>query len=53
MVAEQAEGLAALGNKNIGGLDIAMDDALGVRCVEGVGNVGSDWEQGRAAWAGC
>src|ERR1700757_2009789 len=30
--------VAALGDKNIGGLDVAMDDALGVSGIEGVGN---------------
>ena len=30
--------MAALGDKNIRGLDVAMDDAFGVRCVERVSN---------------
>ncbi len=32
-------GVAALGNKNIGGLDIAVDNALGMRGVESIGNL--------------
>ena len=38
-------GLAALGDKNICGLDVAMDDAFGVRCFERVGNINTDFEQ--------
>ena len=30
--------MAASGNKNIRGLDIAVNDALGMRCIERVGN---------------
>ena len=37
--------MAALGYKNVGGLDIAMDDALGVRGVEAFGNIDADFKQ--------
>ncbi len=37
--------LAALGDKNIRGLDVAMNDALAVGGVEGIGDVNSDPEQ--------
>src|ERR1700686_2651081 len=32
-------GLAAFGNEYVGGLDVAMDDARGVRDIESVGNL--------------
>jgi len=31
-------GVAALGHKDVGGFDVAVDDALGMRGVEGVGD---------------
>ncbi len=31
-------GVAALGDEDVGGLDVAMDDALGMRGIEAVGN---------------
>jgi hypothetical protein len=39
-------GVSALGDKNVGGLDVAMDDALGVRGVEAVCNVNADRKNG-------
>ncbi len=38
--------MSALRDKNIRGLDVAMDDAFGVRGVEGVGDLDSQLEQG-------
>jgi hypothetical protein len=37
--------LAAIGDENIRGLDVAMDDAFGVRCVERVGNFHAEGEK--------
>ena len=37
-------GVAALGDKNIGGFDVAVDDAFGVRGVECVGNLNRQTE---------
>ena len=37
-------GLAALGDENVGGLDIAMDDAFGVRGVERIGDLYAEIE---------
>ncbi len=37
--------VAARGDENIGGLDVAMNDAFGVSGVEGVGNVSADFEK--------
>ena len=39
-------GVAALGDENIGGLDVAMDDALGVRGIETVGDLDAEIENG-------
>jgi hypothetical protein len=39
-------GLAAAGDEDVGGLDVAMDDALGVGGVEGVGDFEGDFEEG-------
>ena len=36
--------LAALGDENVGGLDVAMDDAFGVCGVERVGDLDADFE---------
>jgi len=32
-------------NEDVGGLDVAMDDPLGVGCIERVGNLGAQIEQ--------
>ena len=32
-------GVSALGDKDVGGLDVAVDDAFGVGCIECVGNL--------------
>ena len=37
--------MAAFGDEDIGGLDVAMDDALGVSGVEGVGNFDGEGEK--------
>ena len=47
-------GVTSLGDEDIRGLDVAMDDALGVRGVEGVGDFNGEREhslhfQGRPA----
>jgi hypothetical protein len=39
-------GVAALGNKDVGRLDVAVDDALGMRGVEAVGNLDGQREHG-------
>lgn len=39
-------GAALAGNENVGGLDVAMDDALGVSGLQGVGDGGCDFEDG-------
>ena len=38
-------GLAAGGDEDVGGLDVAVDDAFGVGGVEGIGNVDGDFEK--------
>ncbi len=37
--------MAALGDEDVGGLDVAVDDAFGVRRIEGVGNLNGEREQ--------
>jgi hypothetical protein len=37
--------LAACGNENVRRLDVAMDDAVGVRRIEPVGNLNGEIEQ--------
>jgi len=38
-------GLPALSDKYVGGLDVAMDDALGVGGVQGIGNPNGEVQQ--------
>ena len=38
-------GLPALGDKNIGRLDVAMNNSLGVRCLQGVGHINANFQQ--------
>src|SRR5690349_4138007 len=38
--------MITLGDENVGGLNVAMNDALLMRRVEGVGDFGGDTEQG-------
>ena len=38
-------GLAARRDQDIGGLDVTVHDAAGVRCVQGVGHLDADIEQ--------
>src|ERR1700686_5886982 len=38
--------MALLRNENVGGLDVAMNYALGMRGIEGIGNLDSEREQG-------
>ena len=38
-------GVAAVGDENVGGLDVAVDDSLAVRGFEGVGNFDGQGEQ--------
>ena len=35
-------GVAAVGNKNIGGLDVAVDDSLGMSRVQGVSDLDAE-----------
>ena len=37
--------MTALGHKDVGGLDIAVDDAFTVRCIESVGDVNAEFQQ--------
>jgi hypothetical protein len=37
--------VAALGDENVGGLDVAVDDAFGVRGIEGVRDLNGDVEE--------
>ena len=37
--------MAALGDEDIGGLDVAVDDALSVRGFEGVGDFDADGDE--------
>jgi hypothetical protein len=39
-------GVAALGDEDIGGLDVAVDDSLGMGGVEAIGNFDGEREQG-------
>jgi len=38
-------GVAALGHKDVGGFDVAVDDALGMRGVEGVGDLNAERQE--------
>src|SRR5262249_10829003 len=38
--------LTARGNENIGWLDVSMDDAFAVSCIERIGDVNGDSEEG-------
>src|ERR1700744_3087205 len=38
-------GLLAIGDENIGRLDVAVNDALGVSGIEGVGNLLAEFEE--------
>ena len=38
-------GVPALGDKDVGGLDVAMDDSFRVRCVQRIGNLNSQGQQ--------
>jgi hypothetical protein len=43
--------VSALGDENVGGLDVAVNDTGGVRGIERVGDLNSDVEQGlRIKW---
>ena len=39
-------GVSALGHKDVGGLDVAMDDPLGMRGVQSIGNLYRQREDG-------
>ena len=38
--------MAAFGDENVGGLDVEVDESLGVGGVEGIGDLGCQSEQG-------
>src|SRR5262250_755170 len=38
-------GVGAFGYKNVGGLDVAVDDPFGMRCIQGIGDFDSQFEQ--------
>ena len=37
--------MTALGYKNVGWLDVAVNDALGVRCIECIGDIDAQFQQ--------
>jgi len=41
-IADFQLGMSALGDQDVGGLDVAMDDAFGVSRVQCVGNLDGD-----------
>ena len=45
-------GVAAIGDENIGGLDVAVDDAFSVGGVEGVGDLGAEVFESRSISSG-
>ena len=46
--------MATFSDENIGGLNVAMDDVLGMRSIQGIGNLGTDIQNSlEVHWPAC